>query len=132
MQISVCSRMEIFDEVTKKFLEENPDSAIVNLGCGLDTRFARVDNGLVLWYDLDLPEVIEIRKKFFQETERVKFIAKSVLDFSWVDEILKNKKTLFLAAGLLPYFTEAEVKSIIRTLKNNFPNSELLFEAISP
>jgi O-methyltransferase involved in polyketide biosynthesis len=132
MQISVCTRMEIFDEVTDKFLEENPDSAVVNLGCGLDTRFARVDIGRVLWYDLDLPEVIEIRKNFFQETERVKFIAKSVLDFSWVDEISKDRKTLFLAAGLLPYFTEDQVKSIIKTLKNNFLNSELLFEAISP
>ena len=132
MQISVCARMEIFDEVTKKFLEENPDSVVVNLGCGLDTRFARIDNGQVLWYDLDLPEVIEIRKNFFQETERYKFIAKSVLDFSWVNEIPKNRKILFLAAGLLPYFTKEQVKSIIITLKNNFPNSKLLFEAVAP
>lgn len=132
MQISVCTRMEIFDEVTEKFLEENPDSTVVNLGCGLDTRFARIDNGRVLWYDLDIPDVIEIRKNFFYETERVKFIAKSVLDFSWVDEISKNRKTLFLAAGLLPYFTKDQVKNIILTIKNNFPNSEILFEAIAP
>lgn len=132
MQISVCVRMEIFDEVTMKFLKENPDSVVVNLGCGLDTRFPRVDNGQVLWYDLDLPDVIEIRKNFFQETERTRFIAKSVLDFTWIKEIPKNRKTLFLAAGLFPYFTEDQVKSIIKTLKTNFPNSELLFEAISP
>lgn len=132
VQISVCTRTKIFDEITEKFLEENPGSVVVNLGCGLDTRFARVDNGRVLWYDLDLPEAIELRKHFFQETERLKFIAKSVLDFSWVDEIQKSKKTLFLAEGLLYFFTEDEVKSIIATIKNNFPKSELLFEVISP
>jgi O-methyltransferase involved in polyketide biosynthesis len=132
MQISVCIRMEIFDEVTRKFIKENPDSIVVDLGCGLDTRFPRVDNGQVLWYDLDLPDVIEIRKNFFQETERTRFIAQSVLDFTWVNEIPKNRKTLFLAAGLFPYFTKDQVESIIKTLKTNFPNSELLFEAISP
>lgn len=130
-QIMISARTEIFDELTRKFLEENPDSVIVNLGSGLDTRSHRVDNGRMLWYDLDLAECIEIRERFFCETSRFKFIAKSVLDFSWVEDIEKNKKTLFIAEGLLNYFREDEVKSIVLTIKNNFPGSELIFEAYS-
>ena len=131
-QMMVTARTEIFDEITNKFLADNPDVVVVNLGCGLDTRVHRVDNGRVLWYDLDLPECIELREKFFEETDRFKFISKSVLDFSWVDDIEKNKRTLFIAEGLLNYFTEEDVKRIVFAIKDNFPDSELIFEAHSP
>ncbi len=72
-QIMVSVRTEILDEATIKFLTRYPDSVVVNLGCGLDTRIHRVDNGLVLWYDLDLPECIKLREKFFQQTDRFKW-----------------------------------------------------------
>ncbi|MCF7954941.1 MAG: class I SAM-dependent methyltransferase [Phycisphaerae bacterium] len=130
-QIVMAARTEILDEVTHKFLDENPRSVVVNLGCGLDTRVHRVDNGQVLWYELDLCECIEIREKFFQETDRIKFIAKSVLDFSWVAEIPKDRKALFIAEGLFNYFCEEDVKSIVNAIRENFPDSELVFEAYS-
>lgn len=130
-QMMVSVRTEILDEAVGKFLEKNPDSVIVNLGSGLCTRFGRIDNGKVLWYDLDLAECIEIRKHFFEETERHKFISKSVLDFSWVDEIAKSKKSLFVAEGLFNYFTEDQVKSIFNAIKENFPEAELIFEVHS-
>ena len=57
-QIGVCLRTIIFDEQVVKFLQAYPDGIVVNLGCGLDTRFTRLDNGTVQWFDLDLPEVM--------------------------------------------------------------------------
>ncbi len=105
---------------------------MVNLGCGLDTRYHRLNNNKVQWYDLDVPEVIELRKNFFQESEKFHFIGKSVLDFSWNEEIPQNKPILFIAEGLFMYFTEDEVKSILKNIANNFPNAEIIFEAMSP
>lgn len=131
-QMTMAVRTEILDEAVCKFLEINPDGIIVNLGSGLDTRVHRMDNGRMQWYDLDLAECIEIREKFFEQTERFKFIAKSVLDFTWVDDIPKDRKTLFIAEGLLNYFDEQDVRNIISTIQNNFPDSEILFEAYSP
>ena len=130
-QMLVSVRTEILDEAVVKFLWENPDSAVVNLGCGLDTRIHRVDNGKLLWYDLDLPECIKIREKFFQETPRHKFIAKSLLDFSWIDQIPKGRKTLFIAEGLLNYFPQKDVKKAVYAIRDNFPDSELIFEVHS-
>lgn len=130
-QMVISARTEILDEATTKFLDENPDSVVVNLGCGLDTRIERVDNERVLWYDLDLPECIELREKFFSENDRIKFIPKSVLDFSWIDHIEKGRKTLFIAEGLLIYFSEEDVKKIIFAIKDNFPDSQIIFEAYS-
>ena len=131
-QLGIFVRTEILDEHTNRFLATNPDAAVVNLGCGLDTRFHRLDNGSVLWFDLDVPEAIELRKKFFDETNRFKFVPKSVTDFSWLETIPQNRPLLFIAEGLLMYFTEEEVKKILSKIGSACPGSEMLFEAMSP
>ncbi len=125
-------RSLIFDEQTIIFIAKYPDAVIVNLGCGLDTRFYRIDNGQLFWFDLDLPECIEIKKEFFEETDRYRFISQSAFDFSWTAKIPKNKKVLFLAEGLTMYFKEAEIKALLTTIKNNFPGAEFLFDAFHP
>jgi len=76
------------DEEVKKFIEKYPDCVIVSIGCGLDTRFERIDNGKITWYNLDLPEVIETRKLFFKENDRVKNIWSGDIDFESKNIIL--------------------------------------------
>ena len=124
---SAIVRTYLIDNGVKKFIQENPTCVIINLGCGLDTRISRVDNGQLKWFDLDLPEVIELRKKFFKENDRIKFIAKSVTDYSWFDDIkiLDNEKVLIIAEGLFPYFQESQIKMIFHNLINSFPDSEM-------
>jgi O-methyltransferase involved in polyketide biosynthesis len=73
-QIAWIKRSLICDQVIKKFLASYPEGTIVNIGCGLDTTFERTDNGKLKWYDLDLADVIELRRKFIQESVRRKFI----------------------------------------------------------
>jgi O-methyltransferase involved in polyketide biosynthesis len=130
-QIMVVARTEIIDEATQGFIEDNPDGIIVNLGCGLDTRADRLDNGKALWFELDLPECIEIRERFFEQSDRVRFIAKSVLDSSWVDEIPRDRKVLFIAEGLLNYLSQEHVKQVLVNIRDNFPDSELVCEVFS-
>src|SRR5512136_509579 len=66
-QVNYLLRMREFDRLARTFLAEHPEGVLVDLGCGLDTRFERVDNGEVEWYGLDLPEVIALRKKVLDE-----------------------------------------------------------------
>lgn len=61
----VVARTIMFDRTVKEYLERYPESVCINMGCGLDNRFSRVDNGKVLWYDLDLPDAIQVRRQFF-------------------------------------------------------------------
>ena len=132
-QVMVAVRTEILDNATNAFIEKYPDAVIINLGCGLDTRFSRLDNGKIHWYDLDLPESINVREHFFNENNRYKMIAKSVFDYSWMDEINRdNKPTLIILEGLLIYFKEPEVKDLINKLINTFKGSELLSTVIPP
>jgi O-methyltransferase involved in polyketide biosynthesis len=124
---SVITRTYLIDIGVKRFIQDNPSGVIINLGCGLDTRITRIDNGKIKWFDLDLPEVIDLRRKFFNENERIKFIAKSVTDYSWISDIniTKNEKVLIIAEGLFSYFKEVEIKEIFEQLTRAFQNSEM-------
>jgi O-methyltransferase involved in polyketide biosynthesis len=125
-------RTHIIDKCVTDFLNANPDGTIINLGCGLDTRISRIDNGKLHWFDVDLPDVIDLRRKFFSESDRIKFISKSVLDFSWIDDIKHqtSDKVLIIAEGLLCYFTEDEVKLIFNELIDHFPGAEILLTIV--
>jgi O-methyltransferase involved in polyketide biosynthesis len=131
-QIAWIQRSLICDQVIRKFLKANPQGTIVNLGCGLDTTFDRVDNGALTWYDLDLPDVIELRKKFISENDRRHFISASLLDNDWFSNIIHVGRILFISAGVLYYFEETEVRGIFMNLLEYFPGSEIFFDVCSP
>lgn len=134
-QVAVVLRSREFDRYAREFLVRDPGAVVVHIGCGLDSRFERVDNGRVEWYDLDLPEVIELRRKFVGgEGARYHLLACSVLDSTWLDSVRLHRQLpfLFLAEGVLMYFEEPRVKSLVLTLRERFPGAELVFDAFSP
>jgi len=134
LRVMIACRTKVFDEIVSLFLSRAPDGVIVNLGCGLDTRFSRIDNGKCTWYDLDFPEVIALRKRFFAESERYHSIASSVLDLGWMEALPRahpGKRFLFLAEGLFMYLQESEVRSIVFKIRELLPGSELAFETCS-
>lgn len=132
-QLFVVIRTEILDGAVRDFIAGHPDAVVVNLGCGLDTRFFRVDNGRVRWYDLDLPEPLRVKRQFFQETDRYRMIERSVFDYSWFGEVARETEPfLVLAEGLLMYFPEQEVRGLLTALADRFPGAEMLLETVTP
>ncbi len=132
---AIILRMREFDRLARDFLNRSPDAVIVHIGRGLDTRFQRLDNGKVEWYDLDLPEVIELRRKLIGgQSERYHLLACSVFDRAWMEvvRIHPPRPFLFIAEGVLMYFTEALVKTLVLTLRECFPNAELVLDAATP
>ena len=123
------------DRYARDFLRRHPEAVVVHIGCGLDSRFERVDNGQVEWYDLDLPEVIELRRKFIgDEGGRYHLLGCSAFDSAWLDAVSAHRLRpfLFLAEGVLMYFEEAQVKSLVLMLRDHFPGAELVIDAFSP
>jgi O-methyltransferase involved in polyketide biosynthesis len=131
-QLAWVGRSILIDKAIINFLKKFPKATIVNIGCGLDTTFDRVDNGSVLWYDLDLPDVIELRKNFIQETERRKNIESSFLDYQWLDQLQIEQNILFIAVGVFYYFKETQIKDFLIKISGSFPGSEVIFDAASP
>jgi methyltransferase (TIGR00027 family) len=135
MQVAIILRSQEFDLYVRDFLVRHPDAVVVHIGCGLDSRFERVDNGRIEWYDLDLPHVIELRRELIGgEEERYHLLACSVLNSAWLDTVSAHRQRpfLFLAEGVLMYFDEAQVKSLVLTLRERFPGAELAVDAFSP
>ena len=130
----ILARTKMIDGEVQTLLARHQHAIVVNLGAGLDTRFFRLGNSMVRWYDLDLPEVISLRKKFVSENERLHFISKSVMDPSWVKEIQCSvgDAVILIAEGLLMYFSEEDVKNILRILEKAFPGADMLFDVVHP
>jgi O-methyltransferase involved in polyketide biosynthesis len=125
-------RARQFDEKLKTYITEHPRASVVNIGAGLDTTFYRVDNGLIHWYDLDLPPVIAIRRRLVPEPDRVAYIAKSFLDASWCKDIRYTADGVFvIAGGVFHFFEESQVKQFFSMLADNFDGSEIVFNVIS-
>jgi methyltransferase (TIGR00027 family) len=136
-KLVIILRNRQFDRYTLDFLKRHPKAVVVHIGCGLDTRYERVapDEGQVEWFDLDFPEVIEIRRKLFgEEGEHHHLIGCSILDDTWLEPVCtyQARPFLFVAEGVSMHLSEEENKSLVRKLYDHFPGSELVFDAFSP
>ncbi|MGE5421472.1 MAG: class I SAM-dependent methyltransferase [Chloroflexota bacterium] len=131
-QVAWIARCMRFDRIVSNFIHDHPHGTIVNIGCGLDTTYERLNVKPGWWYDLDLPDVIELKRKFGEETARRKFIAGSFLESDWFDKIAINDSILFIAMGVFVYFTEIEVRDFICRIAERFDNAEMFFDVTSP
>lgn len=125
------------DRHARDFISRHPDAVVVHIGCGLDTRFERVamGNDQVEWFDLDLPNVIDLRRKLIgDEGGRYHLLSCSVLDSAWLAAVkpYAPRPCLFLAETVFVYFTEAQVKALVLTLRDHFPGAELVFDGWRP
>ncbi len=130
-QVAVCIRGAIMDRWTRRYLHHHPQATVVEIGAGLNTRFERVDNGNVRWFDLDLPDSMSLRQHFFKVSERRSFLSGSVLELDWMEAVkaARSDSVLFLAEGVLMYFTEDQVRQLFLQLASEFPDSCLIFDA---
>lgn len=128
----VLLRARKMDEYTRDFLAHYPQSVVIQLGCGLDSRCLRVAPQQADWYDLDFPQVIDLRRKFYREDDFYHMIAAPVTDLSWMDRVAaRGRPVLVLAEGLMMYLHEADVKALVLGLKEAFPGCHLGFDVFS-
>jgi O-methyltransferase involved in polyketide biosynthesis len=131
-EVTLRIRAKQLDAYTRQFITAHPNALILHLGCGLDSRCLRVPRAGSFWFDLDLPEVIELRRKFYPETESYRLIASSVTELAWMEQISPEGRPVFVVAeGLLMYLPESRVRELILTLHARFPGCSLVFDAFS-
>ena len=122
-------RTAIFDTWVQAFLAEHPAGTVVEIGSGLNTRFERVDNGRVRWIDLDLADTIELRRRFFRDTERRRMVAASFLDDSWLPAVEESPGPYFFVAdGVLVYLREDELSRALARIVDRFPGALMAFD----
>ncbi len=135
--IGVAIRAKYFDEMTSDFIEKHDKPVVVNIGCGLDTRFQRIGKAITnkaMFYELDLPESITLRKQLLPESENDIYIASSMFETGWM-KMLTDKHPeanfLLIIEGVLMYFETEQVKNLFQSITRYFANAELLFDVVS-
>jgi O-methyltransferase involved in polyketide biosynthesis len=114
-------RTLIIDWWVRQFLAAHPEGMVVELGVGLNTRFERTDNGTGRWIELDLPDTVELRRRFFADTGRRRMVAGSVLDEDWMDTVAAEPGPyLFVAEGVLVYLPEDDVTRTLSRISARF------------
>ena len=111
------------------YLKEHPKAAVVNLGCGLDDTFSKVDNGMCRGYNLDLPDVIDVRNELLPAGEQEQNIACDLNDFAWMELIDGSDGAVFFAAGVFYYFKTGDVKKLFAAMAERFPGAVLAFDS---
>ena len=133
MSTGVIARTILLDRMVKGYVDGHPGALVINIACGMDTRFYRVDNGSLQWVNIDLPETVNVRKRFLKEEGRVKTIACSAMDEAWAREVGRFEgDTLVIVEGLTMYLNRADVKKILKIAADNYPNSTVFMEVLSP
>ena len=131
--LASAARSANMDRFIRTFLDRRPDGAIVQLGCGLETTYHCCDNGRTRWYAVDLPHVMEYRRKLLPEPERETYIAGNAFSDGWIRQIRTDAPSaplLITAGGLFHYFEEARVLALLRML-GRFGETEVVFDTVS-
>ena len=113
----------------KAYLQTHPKAAVVNLGCGLDDTFRKADNGQCRGYNLDLPDVIEVRDALLPAGEREETISCDLNDFGWMDRIDAANGAVFFASGVFYYLRTQDVQKLFCAMAARFPGAVLVFDS---
>lgn len=136
--VGVIIRTKYFDKCLKNFIKEHTNPIVILLGCGLDTRYQRMDiktQEKAIFYQLDIPEVIKIREKLIPPTKNERYISSSMFENKWMDKIISenpNGQFIIIIEGVIMYFTEQDLKPFFQQIAQKFPsNTYIYFDTIN-
>ncbi|MBL7112115.1 MAG: class I SAM-dependent methyltransferase [Bacteroidales bacterium] len=126
-------RARKYDSFAINFIKSQPDGIIVNLGAGFDTRYWRMNNERIKYFEVDLPEVIEAKKTLIGDLINYEMLSTSVLEDDWIEHIasLQTSNILLMAEGLFMYLPENEVIRTFTKISETFSNSKIIFEVVN-
>jgi len=126
----VAARASQLDSWTRDFLAQHPESTVLHLGCGLDSRVYRVDPpATAAWFDVDFPEVIELRQGLYPARASYRMVRGSLLDLGWLAEVPKHCRTMIVAEGVFMYLSEDAIKRLLSRLTDHAGRGQLAFDA---
>jgi methyltransferase (TIGR00027 family) len=129
----IAIRARKYDNIVNDYISKNPDCTVVNLGCGFDTRYWRINNQKCKFIELDLPEVIEAKRETLKDKLEYEMIGCSVLDTSWIEKVTSkgNRNILLIAEALFMYLPKVDVMNLFKTFTNRFSHSQIALEVVT-
>lgn len=121
-------RAAVFDNWVRMQMENWPDAAILHIGCGMDSRSLRVQSEGRIWFDIDFPEVIRERRKYFAEDAAYRMLAADMRAFDWKQVIPEGQRAIIVMEGVSMYFRPEELEVLLKALKEHFSEVRLLMD----
>jgi O-methyltransferase involved in polyketide biosynthesis len=130
---SVALRARFIDRWAQEFLDRHPGATVLHLGCGLDTRVYRMDPPPdVAWYDVDYPEVVDLRGRLYPDRPGYTTIGSSVTDPHWLDQVPGDgRQVLVIAEGLFYYLDQEGGRALVRRVVDRFAGGQFVFDSLS-
>lgn len=127
------SRYYNMDKMVTAFARKHAACNVVYLGAGLETAYDRLSGNLpgVNWYECDLPEVIEARRKVFGQREKETLLPGDMFQLEWVNALDVRLPTLLVVSGVFQYFHEEKIIAFVQGCGKAFPHGEIIFDATS-
>lgn len=122
-------RASVFDEWTRTRLAEDGQTVIIHIGCGLDSRVKRVGADGGIWCDVDFPEVISERRRYYTEFDSYRMIAADVRDTDFVVSLPEAESAAVVMEGVSMYLREGEMRSLMTALGERYARVSLLADA---
>ena len=112
------------------FINRGLSPFLMVVGCGMDSRVFRVDPpASVQWFDVDYPDVIDLRRQLFPDRGAAYHLIGAQLDdLRWLDEVPRDRPGLLIAEGVLHYLSETEVKALLNAVAAHFPGGQMIFD----
>lgn len=146
----IAIRAKFLDRWAVEFLQQAQHDGqpvtILHLAAGLDTRALRLqehcnkDGAKVRWVDVDLPDVIDVRRKLRlaePDSDRMQYemVGSDVTDELWLAKLRlpRDRKTLVLFEGLSMYLQSAQGRMLIEQLTSYFviPGNQMAFDCFN-
>src|SRR6476660_4106081 len=125
----IATRAATFDQLTTQFLADHPAAVVIQVGCGMDSRVFRINPpASVQLYDVDYPDVIDLRRQLFPKRDAYHLIGAPLDDLRWLDEAPRDRSGLLVAEGVLHYLKETEVKALLNAVVAHFPGGQIIFD----
>ena len=134
--VGVAIRAAHLDNMVRQYIEQHHKPVVVLIGCGLDARIQRIGDvaAKAVFYQLDIPEVIRVRKQLLPQADNEHYFAASMLETGWMDELISRHPDgnfIFVIEGVLMYFSEADNRAVFEALADRFKGAEIHFDILN-
>lgn len=124
----MAMRSAVYDDWVKQEIENNPNAVVLHIGCGLDSRVKRVSAENIHWYDMDFPDVIQERRKFYEETAFYHMLSADMRTPAWKNSIEQNQDAVVILEGVSMYFRPEELSALLSDICAHFHSVNLLMD----
>lgn len=125
---NMAMRARVFDDWTEAMLRANAEAIVLQIGCGLDSRCLRIREPYLHWIDADFPEVLSLRKKYYEENAIYHMMAMDASKAEQIEQLPSSRTAIVILEGLSMYLTDDQMRRLLQTLAKKYSHLHILMD----